>query len=81
MSKAKAPKNIKVDLPPAEAPAPQRTFEQIQNEFSIKCTKAGHLQYQITAFQADLAELNKQMRDLNLEAAALPQPAARASNE
>ena len=71
MSKAKTPKDIKVDLPAPQAEMTPRTFEEIQQEFSVKCTKAGHLQYQITAFQSDLEVLNRQMRDLNLEAAAL----------
>jgi hypothetical protein len=69
MSKVKAPA-VKVDLPKVETKNP-RTFLDIQQEFTNVCTKAGHLQYQITAHQNDLDLLNKQMRDLNLEAAAV----------
>lgn len=49
----------------------ERTFDNIQQEFAALCARAGHLQYQIYTFETDLTLINKQVRDLNLEAAAL----------
>lgn len=54
----------------AQEKAP-RTFTDIQNEFGALCARAGHLQYQIFTFKKDLELINGQVRDLNLEAAAL----------
>ncbi len=47
----------------------KRTVEQIHKEYSQLCTQAGHLQYQILVVSQDLELLNKQLRELNLEAA------------
>ena len=46
-----------------------RSMEEIQTEFGTLCTKAGHLQYQISVFKEDLALLNAQIKELNFEAA------------
>lgn len=48
-----------------------RTIEQIHEEYGKLCAQAGHTQYQITQLQLNLDHLNKQLRDLNLEADAL----------
>lgn len=53
------------------AVVPDRTIQQIQHEFSEACARAGHVQYKITVDQEDLANLNKLIKSLNLEAAAL----------
>jgi septal ring factor EnvC (AmiA/AmiB activator) len=53
-------------VPPTKAP---RTVQEIQNEYSNLCAKAGHLQYQIATLGKDLDLLNAQLRDLNFEAA------------
>lgn len=50
---------------------PVRTLEQIQQEFSSLCARAGHCQYQIATLKKDLDILNSTIRDLNLEAANL----------
>lgn len=47
-----------------------RPVSEIQQEFVNLASRAGQLQYQIATFQSDLAELNKVLRDLNLEGAA-----------
>ena len=73
MTKVKAPKAVKVNLPTGEvegAAAP-RTFETIQNEFASLCARAGYLQYQVFTFNKDLDVINDQVRSLNFEAAAL----------
>lgn len=71
MAKVKSVGNkIKVDLPKEEAKK-ERSFDQIQQEFGALCARAGHLQYQIFTFEKDLDLINTQVRDLNLEAAAL----------
>ena len=46
-------------------------MEQINAEFSSLITTAGKLEYQIFAFERDLAALNEKLLGLNLEAAAL----------
>ena len=48
-----------------------RTIETIQQEFYGLCARAGQLQYQVHTSAKDLEQINKQIRDLNLEAAAL----------
>lgn len=47
-----------------------RTLDQIQQEYQNLCLKSGHMQYQIEALSVDLDMVNKEMRDLNFEAAA-----------
>lgn len=46
----------------------ERTVEEIQQEYTQLCAKAGHLQYSISALKTDLGLVNEQLRDLNLEA-------------
>jgi len=46
----------------------KRTLEDIRNEYSQMCAKAGHLQYQIAELSKDLGVMNTQLRDLNFEA-------------
>lgn len=48
-----------------------RTIQQIQQEYQELCLKAGHFQYQIYTMGRDLELVNKELRDLNLEAAAV----------
>lgn len=49
----------------------ERTVDDIHREYSGLCSRAGHVQYQMSALSKDLELLNSQMRDLNFEAAAL----------
>ena len=49
-----------------------RKLSDIQAEYQGNCTKAGHLQYQIKTLSDDLAMVNGVLRELNLEASALP---------
>ena len=56
------------------APAPEqkkRTLQEIQAQYQQLCFNAGQLQYQIKANQDNLDMMNKEIRDLNLEAAVL----------
>lgn len=72
MAKKPNLEQVKVDLPKeVTKPAETRTFEQIQQEFTNVCARAGHLEYQIFTFKKDLEILNNQMRELNLAAAAV----------
>lgn len=48
-----------------------RTRQDIQNEYTQLCAKAGNLQYQIYAHTKDLEVINTQQRELNFEAAKL----------
>ena len=54
-----------------EAPKKERTVEQVQQEYTQMCVRAGHTQYQIAQLQKDLALFNDTLRDLNLEAGAI----------
>lgn len=54
--------------------AKTRTLDQIRNEYTNLCVKAGNLQYQIQALKQDLELLNLTLRDLNIEASKLPAP-------
>jgi len=54
-----------------KAAAPERTLQDIQQQYTGLCNKAGHMQYQIFTFEKDLALINQTLRDLNFEAAAL----------
>lgn len=65
-----ANEEVKVDLSSPEQKA-ERTMEQIQQEFTALCTKAGHLDYQVYTYKKDIEILQAQMRELNFEAAAL----------
>ncbi len=56
-----------------------RTVAEISAEYSQGCTKAGHLQYQISAMSKDLDTLNQTLRDLNFEAASAQQKEAEAA--
>lgn len=48
-----------------------RTIPEIQQEYQNLCLKAGHLQYQVYNHTRDLEMINSELRDLNLEAAAV----------
>lgn len=57
---------------PTEVPkAPERTLQDIQNQYTSLCNKAGHIQYQVATFKRDLDLINSSLRDLNFEATAL----------
>ena len=58
-----------------------RTVPEIQQEYQNLCIKAGHLQYQIYTYEKDVEMINKELRDLNLEAAASKAAEAKASEE
>lgn len=49
----------------------KRTVPEIQQQYKNLCLKAGHLQYQVYTLGKDLEFVNKELRDLNLEAASL----------
>lgn len=49
----------------------KRSIPEIQSEYQNLCLKAGHLQYQVYTFSRDLEMVNQELRDLNLEAAAV----------
>lgn len=51
--------------------SPKRSIPEIQQEYQNLCLKAGHVQYQIYTHTSDLELVNAQLRDLNLEAAAV----------
>ena len=46
----------------------KRTVQDVQQEYTGLCARAGHLQYQINAMQKDLELINTTLRDLNVEA-------------
>ena len=46
-----------------------RTLPELQKEYVSLCTKAGELQYKLAAFKLDLDAINKQLMDINFEAA------------
>jgi prefoldin subunit 5 len=48
---------------------PNRSIEEIHQDYSRICSQAGHVQYQIAVLSKDLELLNSQLKDLNLEAA------------
>lgn len=48
----------------------KRTVSEIQQSYTDLCVKAGHLNYSIFALKIDLALVNEQLKDLNLEGAA-----------
>lgn len=51
--------------------AQSRSVAEIQQEYTGLAMKSGQLQYQVFTLSKDLEILNKQMRDLNFEAAAV----------
>lgn len=54
-----------------------RSVDEIQREYSGACTRAGHIQYQMSQLKKDLDITNNTLQDLNFEAAA----SARAAKE
>lgn len=62
---------------------PNRSVDEIQNEYARLCTRAGHMQYQLVTIQKDLDLLNGTLRDLNIEASAskAAEDSAKASEE
>ncbi len=48
----------------------KKTVEELQVEYTKLCSKAGHLQYQISTLSDELKTVNETLRSLNLEAAA-----------
>lgn len=48
---------------------PQRTLENINQEYTALCAQAGQKQYQIQCAQDDLKALNLSIRKINMEAA------------
>lgn len=53
-------------------------MQDIQQEYQNICARSGQTQYQISALKSDLDLLNKSLRDLNLEAAAIQKADAEA---
>lgn len=53
----------------------KRTVDEIQQEYTQLCARAGHLQYNLHTLTADLELLNGQLRDLNFEASKAAQAA------
>jgi len=47
-----------------------RSMEEIQNIYKDLCLKAGQAQYQVAVIQAEIADTNRQLLDINQEAAA-----------
>lgn len=60
--------NKSVEL--AQAPK-EKTYQDLQQEYTALCNKAGHLQYQIFGYQKDLDLINSELRELNFKAAAV----------
>lgn len=54
----------------------KRSVQEIQQEYSGLCMRAGHTQYQIATLEKELALVNESLRDLNFEAAAAQQAEA-----
>lgn len=57
---------------------PERTLDDVRNEYSKLCTHAGHLQYQLYTLTADLKLINDQLKSLNFEAGKLSEKAKEA---
>lgn len=49
--------------------AKKRTVDDVKQEYSSLCAKAGHLQYQIHVHTKGLELVNTELRELNFEAA------------
>lgn len=45
-----------------------RSVQDIQEEYTRLCAKAGHLQYQVFTHSKDLEMVNETLRELNIEA-------------
>ncbi len=58
-----------------------RTVEEIRQEYSGLCAKAGHIQYQVAVMNEDLNTLNNQLKDLNFEAAKAAQSQSRDASQ
>jgi hypothetical protein len=56
---------------PKPTAVPERTYQDIQNQYTALCNKAGHLNYSIDTHNKDLKIIYEQLRSLNFEAAAL----------
>lgn len=46
----------------------ERSLAEIQTQYAELCTRAGHIQYQISALSKDLDLVNEELRKINLEA-------------
>lgn len=57
----------KTKIPSPDAP---RALTDIQNEYGRLTQQAGHLQYEIGVRQEQLADMNKQLKAVQMEAAA-----------
>lgn len=57
----------------------KKTLPELQQEYANLCAKAGEAQYKIASLKADVDEYHKQLRTVNLEAAALNAEAAKAA--
>ncbi len=55
----------------AETAPKEKTYQDLQMEYTALCNKAGHLQYQIYGYQKDLDLINNELRELNFKAAAV----------
>lgn len=62
---------MRIDLSQGASEKPKREISDIQSEYSVLAAKAGQTQYQIFILSKDLEQFHENMRDLNLEAAAL----------
>lgn len=54
-----------------------RTVEQVQQEYTQVCARAGHIQYQIAQLKNDLELANSSLQSLNREAFDLAQAKAK----
>lgn len=48
-----------------------KTVDDLQKEYTNLCTKAGHLQYQISTLKAELELVNSALKNINIEASQL----------
>jgi hypothetical protein len=58
----------------------KETLESLQQSYSILCTKAGHLAYQVKTLSDELAAAYEQMRQVNLKGAELKAKEAEAKD-
>lgn len=49
----------------------KKTVDELQREYTQLCSKAGHIQYQISVMKSELAIVNDSLKVINLEAAAV----------
>jgi hypothetical protein len=49
----------------------ERSLDEIKQDYNNLCARAGHASYQIKVLSDDLELLHSQLKDLNLEAAAI----------